>query len=162
MRVIRGVANAVLMVTLIKPMVRLTVGRWRKRVQESPAAAIGIPVQELFEAALIEELAPAVEALTPAVEVLAPAVEEIDAAPIEEIDVVEVAQAAAGRSFIRVMLVAGVVIVATTAVAYGVAELLRRRREAEAAERDLVAVPIEGDEAEELEDVALEALAEEA
>ena len=69
MKVIRGVANAVLMVTLIKPMARLTVGRWRKRVQESPAAVIGIPVQELFEAALVAELAPAVEALEPAVEV---------------------------------------------------------------------------------------------
>ena len=161
MKVIRGVANAVLMVTLIKPMARLTVGRWRKRVQESPAAVIGIPVQELFEAALVEELAPAVEALAPAVEELVPIVEELETAPADDIDVVEMVQTEAGRSFIRVVLVAGVVIVVTTAVAYGVADLIRRRREAEAAERELVAVPVETGEAEELEDVALEAIAEE-
>ena len=72
MRVIHGVANAVLMVTLIKPMARLAVRRWRRQAQESRAAAIGVPMQELFEAALVEELAPAVEALAPAVEALAP------------------------------------------------------------------------------------------
>lgn len=147
MRVIRGLINAILMVTLIKPMVRLTVGRWRKRAQESTAASIGIPVQELFEVAFIEELTPAVE--------------DLGAAPVEDVDVVEVTQAAAGRSFIRVVLIAGVVIIVTTAVAYGVAELLRRRREEEGTTRNLVAVPVEGDEAEEFDDTAVEAVAEE-
>lgn len=159
MRVVRGIVNGILMVTLIKPMARLTVARWRKRVQESPAAVIGIPVQELFEAALVQELAPALEALAPAVEELAPAVEELEAAAVEDIDVVEMAQAAAGRSFIRVVLVAGVVIAVVTAAAYGVAGLIRRRRGAKASERELVAVPVEGGEVEALEDVALEAMA---
>lgn len=154
MRVVRGVANAVLMVTLIKPMARLTVGRWRKQAQESPAAAIGIPMQELFEAALVEELAPAVEAL-------APEVGELEAALAEDIDVVELVQAEAGRSFVRLLLVGGLVIAVTTAAAYGIAELIRRRREAEAAERELVAVPVEGDEAEVLDEMSLEALVEE-
>ena len=56
MRLVRGSVNAVLMVTLVKPVVRLFVARWRKRMQESAATTIGIPMQELMEAALIEEL----------------------------------------------------------------------------------------------------------
>ena len=56
MNVIRRIGNAVLMVTLVKPVVRLFVARWRKRMQESAATTIGIPMQELMEAALIEEL----------------------------------------------------------------------------------------------------------
>ena len=160
MRVIHGVANAVLMVTLIKPMARLAVRRWRRQAQESRAAAIGVPMQELFEAALVEELAPAVEALAPAVEALAPTT-DLEAGLADDIDVVELEQAEAGRSLIRVQLVGGLVIAVTTAVAYGISQLIRRRREAEAAERELVAVPVAGAEAEALDDVAVEALVEE-
>ena len=160
MRVIHGVANAVLMVTLIKPMARLAVRRWRRQAQESRAAAIGVPMQELFEAALVEELAPAVEALAPAVEALAPTT-ALEAVLADDVVIVELAQAEAGRSLVRVLLVGGLVIALTTAAAYGVTQLIRRRREAEAAERELVAVPVEGDEAEALDELALEALVEE-
>jgi flagellar biosynthesis/type III secretory pathway M-ring protein FliF/YscJ len=153
MRVIHGVANAVLMVTLVKPMARLAVRRWRRQAQESRAAAIGVPMQELFEAALVEELAPAVEALAPTT--------DLEPALAEDIDVVELVQAEAGRSFVRVLLMGGLVIVVTTAAAYGIVELIRRRREAEAAERELVAVPVEGDDAEALDDLAPEVLVEE-
>jgi hypothetical protein len=144
MRAIKGVINGILLVTLVKPMVRVMVGRWRKRMQEMPATAIGIQVQELFEAALIEELAPTT--IEP----------EATAA-----DVTEVAASSEGRSVIGFVLVAGVVVAVVTASAYAVRELLRRRRPAHAAERELVAVPIELGEAEPIEDVALEALAEE-
>lgn len=145
MRLIKGIIDAVLMATLIKPMVRLTVGRWRRRVQESPATVIGLQVQELFETALVEELAPAVT--------------ELESAPAASS--IEIIEAEAGRSAFRVLLVAGVVMATTTAAAYGIAELVRRRREAQAAERKLVAVPIEEDAAEAIEDVAQEAVAEE-
>ena len=57
MRWMRGIINAVLMVTLVKPVVRRMVARWRRRARESAATTIGIPVQELLEAALIAELA---------------------------------------------------------------------------------------------------------
>jgi len=142
MRAVRGVVNGILMVTLIKPIVRVMVGRWRKRVQESPA--IGLQVQELIEAALVEELAVSGAEPEAAAEEIAEMVEEAE-----------------GRSALRLVLVAGLVIAATTAAAYGIAELRRRRRAAEAKARELVAVPIEGGEIESLEDVALEALAEE-
>ena len=52
MRLVRGIVNAVLMATLIKPIVRLTVSRWRRRARESAAATVGIPVQELLEISL--------------------------------------------------------------------------------------------------------------
>ena len=139
MRVIRGTVNAILMVTLIKPMVRLTVGRWRKRVQESPAASLGLPVQELLETALIEELAPQVTEL------------ELVTAGLDEPE--------GGRSRLRLLLLAGLVIAVATATTYAVAGYLQRRREAQAEERELVAVPIETPVPETVEDMAQEALA---
>jgi hypothetical protein len=150
MRLIKGIVNAVLMATLIKPMVRLTIGRWRKRVQESPAAALGIGVQEMFEAALLEELAPVVA--EPEV------VEGAVAEAVSEAAAIETIEAEAGRSAFRILLMAGVLIAATTAVAYGIAALLKRRRAAQVAERDLVAVPIQADPDEAIDDVAIEAL----
>ena len=139
MRVIRGTVNAILMVTLVKPMVRLTVGRWRKRVQESPAASLGIPMQELLETALLEELAPQVTEL------------ELVPADLDEPE--------AGRSRLRLLLLAGLAIAVVTATTYAVAGYLQRRREAQAKERELVAVPIETPAPETVEDMAQEALA---
>ena len=137
MRVVRGTVNAILMVTLIKPMVRLTVGRWRKRVQESPAASLGIPMQELLETALLEELAPQVTEL------------ELVPADLDEPE--------AGGSRLRLLLLAGLAIVVVTATTYAVAGYLQRRREAQAEERELVTVPIETPET--VEDMAQEVLA---
>ncbi len=138
MRVVRGAANAVLMVTLIKPLARLMVGRWRKQVQESPAASLGIPMQEMLEAALVEELGPATTESQAA---------ELEAAVTE-----------AGRSTLRLLLLAGIVIAATTATAYAVASYIGRRRKAQAEEHKLVAVSIETDSPQPIEDVAQEAL----
>ncbi len=138
MRVVRGAVNAVLMVTLIKPLARLMVGRWRKQVQESPAASLGIPMQEMLEAALVEELG------TAAAETQA---SEIEATMTE-----------AGRSTLRLLLAAGIVIAAATAAAYAVASYIGRRRKAQAEGRELVAVSIETDSPEPIEDVAQEAL----
>ena len=141
MRVVRGIVNAVLMATLIKPIVRLTVTRYRKRAQASPAATFGIPVQELVEAALIEELAPAAVALQ---------VEDLQLAPEEAIEDI------AGRSAIRTLLIAGVVVVAIAGAAAAIATLIKRRREARDAE--WVAVPVEGstEEAEEAEEAEIQ------
>ena len=142
MRVVSGTVNAVLMVTLIKPMVRLMVGRWRKRAQESTAAALGIPMQELLEAALIEELA------SPALQ-----------AEAASAGIADIAEGAGGRSTLRLLLLTGVVVAVTTATAYAAAGYIRRRREAQAEERELVAVPIETLSPEEAEGVIQGALA---
>jgi hypothetical protein len=138
MRMVRGTVNAILMVTLIKPVVRLMVSRWRRQVQESPAAAMGLPVQELLETALLEELG----------------------ANTAEIDAEETAEATVelqqGRSTIRTLLFVGALAAMSTGMAVVVTRLIRRRREAQKAEeRELVAVPVEttaeaiGNEAEE-------------
>ena len=145
-RVGRAAANAALMATLIKPMVRLTVRRWRKRAEESPATTIGIPVQELVEAALIEELAPSL------------------AAPLAELEgsSQEVVEELAGRSAMRTLLIVATAAAVTAGVAVAVARLVQRRRAARAAEAkdsDWVAVAVE-DAAEEVEEAdLLEALA---
>ena len=145
MRLINGAVNAVLMATLLKPMARLMIGRWRRRIQESPAAAIGAQVEELFEAALVEELAPAIAKATPA---------EID-------EITDVAATSEGRSTFRMLLLAGFVIGLTAATAYGITGLVKRRRQAQAAERELVAVPIEDDATEAIDDAIGAALVEE-
>ena len=128
MRAIRGVVNGILMVTLMKPIVRLMVGRWRKQVQASPAATIGLPVQELLEAALIEELAMSTTAME------APLIEEVE--PLDD-----------GRS-VRSMLFVALAITVATAAAVLIARAIRERRAqaAKAGSPDVVAVPIEVDE----------------
>lgn len=144
MRAVRGVINGVLMVTLIKPVVRVMVGRWRKRAQESPAAVIGIQMQELFEAALVEELAPPAS--------------ELEVMPAEIADMTEDSE---GRSMFRLALLAGIVIAVATATAYAVAGYIERRREAQAQESELIAIPVEPESDETIEDAAQEALVEE-
>ena len=114
------------------------VARWRRQAQESPAAAIGIPVQELLETALIEELGAAAVDL--------------------ETELTEAEVVPRGRSTIRTLVIAGVLVAAATAAAIGVAKLVQRRREAKGAkERELVAIPIEP-AAEAVADTAEEAL----
>jgi hypothetical protein len=139
MRVVRPIVNAVLMATLIKPMVKLTVSRWRRRAQESAATTVGIPVQELLEAALIEELAgPGVDAA-------------------EVVD--EVIDEPAGRSLVRMVVITGALVVLSVGVSVTISRLIRRRREAQAAhERELVAIPVDASGEEATESVPQEAL----
>lgn len=141
MRLIRGTANAVLMMTLIKPVVRLTVARWRKRVQASPAVAMGLPVQELLETALLEELG-------------ATAVNPDSETQREEL----VELPAADRSTVRTLLIVGALVALSTGAAIATTKLVQRRRKAqEAKRRELVAVPVEAlDEA--VEEVSQESL----
>ena len=125
-RWIRGIVNAVLMATLVRPVVRRMVARWRRRAQESAATTIGIPVQELLEAALIEELAPANMDLQPS--------------PAES------PEQLARRGMLPTVLLAGAVVsvIAIAAVAIGV--MIRRRREAREAQAESsewVAVPMD-------------------
>ena len=139
MRLVRGTVNALLMVTLVRPIVRLMVSRWRKQAQESVPAAIALPMQELFEAALVEELSPPVVELE-----LEPALEVEPEAVVEELILEE-----AGRSAIRILFVAGVVITVATIAVAAIANVIQRRRAAGA--REWVAVPVEAEEAEEAE-----------
>ena len=140
MRWIRGITNAVLMATLVKPVVRRMVARWRRRAQESPAT-IGIAVQELLEAALIEELGASAADLQPS-----PG---------------EAAEELAGRGTVRTMLIVGVVVAVIAGTAVAIAALIRRRREAQEAQAEgseWVAVPVEAAPEEAEETVAQEAL----
>ena len=138
MRWMRGIANAVLMVTLVKPVVRRMVARWRRQARESAAATIGVPMQELFEIALVEELAPP--------------------GPDLESDLLEDSEELTGRSTLRTMLVV-VALAATIAVATAaVATLIRRRREARAArteQSEWVAMPV-GTATEQVDDRVVE------
>ncbi len=143
MRWMRGIMNAVLMATLVKPVVRRMVARWRRRAQESAATTIGIPVQELLETALIAELA------VPAADLqLSPA---------------ETSEQLAGRGMSRTMLIAGAVVAVIAGAAVAITALVRHRHEAHEAQAEgseWVAVPVDAsiEEAEEAE--AQEALIE--
>ena len=148
MRAVRGAINGILMVTLIKPIVRVMVGRWRRRAQESPAAVIGMQVQELFEAALVEELAPSVADL-----------ETAPADIAEVVDSAEVVEEAGGRSKFRLLLLAFGVAVAVAAT-FAVVDYIRERREAQAREAELITIPVEPDPDEAIDDVVQEALVE--
>lgn len=108
MRRMRAVVNAALMVTLVKPVVRRMVARWRKRAQESPATTIGIPLQELLEAALIEELT-------------APAADP-QPRPAGS------AEPVADRDLLRMVFIAFAVAATAATTAFVVAALIRRRR----------------------------------
>ncbi len=126
MRWMRGIVNAVLMATLVKPMVRRMVARWRRRARESAATTIGIPVQELLEMALIEELALPTADLQPS--------------PPETPDQL------AGRGMPRTVLIAGAVVAVTAVAAVTIVAMIRRRRKGRAAQAegsDWVAVPVD-------------------
>ena len=138
MRVVQGMVNGLLLVTLVRPIVRVTVSRWRKRARETAPAAISSPLQELFEAALVEELAPA----------------PIDLEPPTAEDVMD----EAGRSTLRTMLIMGGLLTVVSVSASVIVTLIRRRRQAQA-EQEWVAVPVEG-EAKEAIAEAEEAIAE--
>lgn len=140
MRMMRGLANAVLMVTLVRPIVRLSVSRWRKRARESAPAVISGPMQELFEAALIEELSPPVVELEPLAEVEPP----VDLEALAD----EVVADVAGRSAVRTLVIAGSLIALTAVSVVAVRRVVQRRR----ADRELVAVPIETEAAEAIEE----------
>ena len=138
MRWMRGFVNAVLMVTLVKPIVRRMVGRWRRRAQESPATMIAMPMQGLLETALMEELAATAGDGQPAP--------------------VETSEQPADEGMGRTLLVVGVVVAVAVGVAVTVAAVNRRRRregEAEQSEdSEWVAVPVEASIEEPQEGVA--------
>ena len=137
MRWIRGSVNAVLMVTLVKPVVRRMVGRWRRRAQESPATMIAMPMQGLLETALMEELAATAGDGQPAP--------------------VETSEQPADGGMGRTLLIVGVAVVVAVGVAVAVAAVNRRRREGEAEQSEdseWVAVPVEASIEEPQEGVA--------
>lgn len=142
-RWMRAIANAVLMATLVKPVVRRMVARWRRRAQESAATTIGIPVQELLEAALIEELVQT----------------DVDLRPSP----VETPEQLPGRGLLGSLFIVGAVVAVIAVAVVAGAALIRRRREAREAPADgseWVAVPVDVSTEETEEAVAEEALIE--
>lgn len=140
MRSIRRLGNALLMVMLARPVTRVVVSRWRKRARESKAAPVALPLQELLEAALVEELG-------------GPSAEAHPAAG-------ESFEASVGRSTMRSLLIAGSLVAVIAIGAVAVAAVIRRRRAArEAEEWVAVAVETSTEEAEEAKREAQEALA---
>ena len=126
-RWVRGTVNGLLMVTLVRPVVHRMVSRWRKRAQESAATTIGIPVQELLEAALIEELGVGTTDLAPA--------------PIEAPELPD------GRSTLRTLVILGLAAALTAGAAVAIRTLWRRRREMideRSKDPEWVAVSVEG------------------
>ena len=126
MRGIRTIINAVLVATLLKPMLRRSIARWRREARESAEATIVIPAQELLETVLSAQLESEASSLQPTPE--------------------EVGNVA-GRSILRTVLILGAVAALTAASAFAIAALRRRRRAAVTLEpeatKEPVAVPVE-------------------
>jgi len=125
-RWVRGTVNGLLMVTLVRPVVHRMVTRWRKRAQESAATTIGIPVQELLEAALMEELGVQTA--------------DLASAPIEAVEPPD------GRSTLRTLVILGLLVALTAGAAVAIRTLWRRRREmidAQVEDPEWVAVTVE-------------------
>lgn len=122
MRWMRGIVNAMVMATLVRPVVRLAVARWRKRARETAPAAISLPMQQLVEAALIEELSP-------------PPVE------LEAAETGEPLEPAGDRNLRTLIIMGGVLTVVSASMAVAVTVIRRRREAARRAKR--VAIPVE-------------------
>jgi hypothetical protein len=133
MKAIRATINAVLVATLMKPLLRRSIRRWRQEVMDTTEATFIIPAHELLETALstrggAEESGP-----------------QLTTEMVDEM---------AGRSTFRTLLVVGMVAAIAAASAFGIAAVRRRRRAAAALEqrepKELVAVPVEaaGEDAE--------------
>jgi hypothetical protein len=120
----RGI-DALLMATLVKPVAHRMVARSRRRARESAAASISVPVQELFEVALLGELAsPPTELRTPA--------EDPEQPP--------------WRGKRRTLLIVAAAIAAMSVGAVITKAAVRRRRDArmaQATDADWVAVPVD-------------------
>ena len=142
MRWLRGTANAVLVATLVRPVVRRLIARTRRRAREHPASPLMIPVEGLLETALMAELATSKASREPA--------------PDETIEEL------ADRGMVQTVLIAGALAAAIAVVALAVVIIVRRRRsqapEPEADETDWVAVPVEVPD-EELEEVVIPEMA---
>jgi hypothetical protein len=112
-----------LMATLVRPVVRIGVAKWRRRARQTGPAAISLPVQQLIEAALVDELSRS-RPVPPS-----PATSPRDDA-----------------NEMRTVLVVAAVTVVVALSALAIATLIRRRRRARAApvERpDWVAVRVD-------------------
>jgi uncharacterized protein (DUF2062 family) len=122
MRGMRGIVNAMLMATLVKPMVRLAVARWRKRAREAAPEAISLPMQQLVEAALVQELSPAL-------------------AELEMAEAGEPLESAGNGTLRTAIIMGGVLTVVSASMAVAVTVIRRRREAARRARR--VAIPVE-------------------
>ena len=126
MKWIRATVNAVLVATLVKPMLRWSISRWRRQAAQYAEATIVIPAHELLEAALPPQLVALGASLEPT----------FDEADDE-----------AEQDTMRTVVLVGAVVAVIAASALVVAAVVRRRRTAAApapkVATDPVAVPIE-------------------
>ncbi len=107
MKWMRATVNAVLVATLMKPMLRWSIGRWRRQANEYARSTIVIPVHKLLEAAIPAQLV---------------ATEARLESTSEEADTV------AGRDMLRTVLVVGSVAVVVAVSVSVIAAVVRRRR----------------------------------
>ena len=146
MRLIRGPINAILVATLMKPMTRWMIARWRRRAREYAEETFVMPAQELFETTIAPHL------------VAAEATEQV-----VEADIAEVIEELGGRSTRRTLLIIAAIAAAATAAVIIVAEIRRRREAAALADaKEAVTIPIDasGETADaelELDELAVEA-----
>ena len=99
MRWIRGPINAVLAATLVKPVARWMIARWRRRARDYAEETIILPAQELLGSALPRQLALLDPGLPPA----------------------------KGRGLLRTVLIVGVVTAIAAAGIWALVSLRRRR-----------------------------------
>lgn len=129
MKGIRSIINAVLVAVLVKPLLRRSIARWRRRAREAVEAVevtIAVPAQELMETVLAARLAPEAPSHDP---------------------VTEETGGREGWAPLRIVLISIVVAGLATAVAVAIAAVRRRRRSTvsvePAATKELVAIPID-------------------
>jgi hypothetical protein len=107
MRWIRGPINAVLRATLVKPMARWLIARWKRRARTYTEEAIILPAHERLASALPPQLALLDPSLLPA------SGQAIDELP--------------GRGLLRTVVIVGAVAAIAAAVIFGLVSLRRRR-----------------------------------
>lgn len=107
MRWIRGPINAVLVATLVKPMARWMIARWRRRARDYAEETIILPAQELLGSAL-----------SPQPVLLDPSLPPVNGQDIDELK---------GRGLLRTVLIVGVVAAIAATVIWALVSLRRRR-----------------------------------
>jgi hypothetical protein len=121
MRWIRGPINAVLVATLVKPVARRVITRWRRRARDYAEEAIILPAQELLGSALPPQLA-----------LLDPSLRPANGQDIDELK---------GRGLLRTVLIVGVVTAIAATVIWALVSL-RRRRSATASQPQAAGGPV--------------------
>jgi hypothetical protein len=121
MRWIRGPINAVLAATLVKPVARWMIARWRRRARDYAEETFILPAQELLGSALPRQLA-----------LLDPSLPPANGQDIDELK---------GRGSLRTLLIVGAVAAIAAAGIWALVSL-RRRRSATASQPQAAGGPV--------------------